>query len=246
MMKLIFSDEFDYEGKPDPTKWSHETGGNWHNNEIQYYTNHLENAFVKDSKLTIVALKEKMGTRHHTSARLTTYKKFSFKYGKIEMLAKLPSGKGSWPAFWMLPDAIKTGTPWPLSGEIDIMEYAAGVDPKAMHVSLHSELYNHKINTQETYVAQIDGLSENFHKYTCIWEEDKIAFYIDDTHLLTFYKNKRTNGQPKPESIEAWPFDQNFHLLINLAVGGMFGGEVDDSQLPYTYEIKYIRVWQND
>lgn len=243
-MKLIFSDEFDYEGKPDPTKWTHATGGNWHNNEIQYYTDRLENAFVKDGKLTLVALNEKMGTRNHTSARLTTYGKFSFKYGKIEMSAKLPSGKGSWPAFWMLPDSIREGVLWPLCGEIDIMEYAAGVDPKALHVSLHSQLYNHTINTQETAVTSLEGLSEGFHKYTCEWAEDEISFSVDDKIIATFYKNKRTNGEAKEASEEAWPFDQPFHLLLNLAVGGMFGGEVDDEQLPYTYEIDYVRVWQ--
>jgi len=243
-MKLIFSDEFDYEGKPDPTKWTHETGGNWHNEEIQYYTDHLENAYVKNGKLTIVALNEKMGTRHHTSARLTTYGNFSFKYGKVEMSAKLPHGKGSWPAFWMLPDAIKEGVSWPLSGEIDIMEYAAGVDERAMHVSLHSLLYNHSINTQETFVASLESLTEGFHKYTCEWAEDKISFSVDDEIIATFYKDKRTNGESKVQSEEGWPFEQNYHLLLNLAVGGFFGGEVDDTQLPYVYEIEYVRVWQ--
>lgn len=243
-MKLIFSDEFDYEGKPDPTKWTHETGGNWHNDEIQYYTDHLENAYVKDGKLSLVARNEKMGTRDHTSARLTTYGNFSFKYGKIEMSAKLPAGKGSWPAFWMLPDAIKEGVNWPLCGEIDIMEYAAGVDAKLMHVSLHSELYNHSKDTQETHVEPLEGLCDGFHKYSCEWNEDSIAFSFDDQVLATFYRDKRANGEVKDPSEEGWPFNQNFHLLINLAVGGFFGGEVDASHLPYVFEIEYVRVYQ--
>ena len=245
-MKLIFNDEFDYEGKPDRAKWIHETGGNWHNNEIQYYTDHIENAFVTDGRLTIVALNEKMGTRNHTSARLTTYGKFSFKYGKVEVSAKLPAGKGSWPAIWMLPDAIKEGIPWPLCGEIDIMEYAAGAHKEAVHFTLHSGLYNHTINTQETHVEYLDGVTEAFHKYTCEWKADSIIYSVDDQVIATFYRDKCTNGESKVQSMEAWPFNQNYHLLINLAVGGMFGGEVDDSHFPYIYEIEYVRVWQAD
>jgi len=244
--KLIFNDEFDYEGKPDKTKWVHEIGGRWHNNEIQYYTDNLENAYVKDGKLTIKAQLENMGDRNHTSARLTTYEKFSFQYGKIEMSAKLPKGKGSWPAFWMLPDDIKEGVNWPLSGEIDIMEFAEGASKLDMHVSLHSKLYNHTIGTQETYVAKIEGLTEGFHKYSCIWTEDDISFYVDDLNIATFGKYIRTNGEKKAHGIEAWPFDKPYHLLLNLAVGGMFGGEVDDKDLPYIYEVEYVRVWQKN
>lgn len=243
-MKLVFSDEFNYEGKPDPTKWVHEIGGNWHNNEIQYYTDHLENAFVKDGKLSIVALNEKMGTRNHTSARLTTYGKFSFMHGKVEVSAKLPRGKGSWPAIWMLPDSIKKGINWPLCGEIDIMEYAAGVDDKLMHVSLHSELYNHIKNTQETHVEALEGLCDGFHKYGCEWSEDRIIFLFDDKVLATIDRDKRVNGEPKVTTEEGWPFNQNFHLLLNLAVGGFFGGEVEDSDLPYVFEIEYVKIWQ--
>lgn len=243
-MKLIFSDEFDYEGSPNPAKWTHQTGGNWHNNEIQYYTDQLENAFVKDGKLTLVALNEKMGTRQHTSARLTTYGKFSFMHGKVEVSAKLPSGKGSWPAIWMLPDAIKEGVHWPLCGEIDIMEYAAGVNKKAVHFTLHSQLHNHTKGTQETHIEYLDGVAEVFHKYTCEWKEDAIIYSVNDQVVATFYRDTCTNGEPKVKGVEAWPFNQNFHLLINLAVGGMFGGEVDDAQLPYVYEIEYVRVWQ--
>ena len=246
-MKLIFSDEFNYEGAPDPTKWVHETGNDWHNNEIQYYTDDLKNAYVKDGKLHIVALNEEKGTRKHTSARLTTYGKFSCTYGKIEMSAKLPKGIGSWPAFWMLPDDINEGVDWPLAGEIDIMEYSYGMSPVEMHYSLHSELYNHSINTQETLVAKIDGLSEGFNKFTCEWEENQISFYVDDVHQVTFYRDKRTNGEPKEQGERAWPFDKPYHLLLNLAVGGFFAGDkVDDDTLPFEYVIDYVKVWQKD
>lgn len=244
-MKLIFSDEFDYEGKPDPAKWTHETGGNWFNNEIQYYTDELKNAYVKDGKLTIAALLEKKEHRNHTSARIKTQGKFSFMYGKIEMSAKLPKGKGSWPAFWMMPED-RGGKPWPLCGEIDLMEYAWGADKQAVHFTVHSELYNHTIGTQETHIEYLDGVTEGFNKYTCEWKEDEISYFVNDSLVATFYKDKCTDGSPKPQSEEAWPFDQEFHLLLNLAVGGMFGGEVDDAQLPYVYEIEYVRVWQAD
>ena len=244
-MKLVFSDEFDYEGKPNPEKWIHETGNDWHNNEQQYYTDNERNAFVKDGKLHIVALLEDMGTRKYTSARLTTYGKYSFTYGRVEMRAKLPTGVGSWPAFWMLSDAIHEGTGWPLSGEIDIMEYAHGVDPTEMHVSLHSELYNHSIGTQETFVANLDGLTDDFHTYTCDWEKDKVTFLFDDKEIATFYRDKRSNGEPKEQGEAAWPFDQPFHILLNLAVGGFFAHDkIVDEDLPFTYEIDYVKVWQ--
>ena len=242
-MRLIFSDEFNYEGKPDPTKWGYETGNDWHNNEVQYYTDDLKNAYVKDGKLHLVALLEDKGTRHHTSARILTHGKFSFQYGKIEMRAKLPKGKGSWPAFWMMPDSCKEGARWPLCGEIDLMEFAWGADPQDLHFTVHSELYNHKIGTQETLIKKFAGLTDEFHKYTCEWTADSIAYFVDDEHVVTFYKDRCTDGSPKPQTVEAWPFDQPYFLLLNLAVGGMFGGEVDDAQLPYVYEIDYVKVW---
>ena len=246
-MKLIFSDEFNYEGAPDPMKWSFDVGNDWHNNEVQYYTDDIKNCYVKDGKLHIVALNEEKGTRRHTSARIHTYGKFSCTYGKIEMVAKLPQGIGSWPAFWMLPDDIREGVDWPLAGEIDIMEYSYGMDPREMHYSLHSELYNHVIGTQETLVAKIDGLAEDFNKYTCEWEENKISFYVDDVHQVTFHRDTRINGEPKEQGERAWPFDKNYHLILNLAVGGFFAGDkVDDSTLPFEYVIDYVKVWQKD
>ena len=242
-MKLIFSDEFDYEGKPDPTKWVHDTGGNWHNNEIQYYTDALENSFVKDGKLHIVSKKEKMGNRDYTSARLTTYGKFSFTHGKVEVSAKLPHGKGSWPAIWMLPDSIQEGTDWPLCGEIDIMEHV-GKDENMVHVSLHSENYNHIHHTQETYFEHVEDVCGSFHKYTCEWDEKSISFSYDDRVVARFFRDHKMDGTPKEQGVEAWPFNQDFHLILNTAVGGFWGGDVDESQLPYVFEIEYVRVYQ--
>lgn len=121
VVKLVFSDEFDYEGKPDPAKWNYETGGHgWGNNELQYYTDSEENAFVKEGRLFIVGKRQKMGGNDYTSAKLVTYGKFSLKYGRIDVSAKLPKGAGSWPAIWMLSDSIQKGSKdWPLCGEID-------------------------------------------------------------------------------------------------------------------------------
>ena len=243
-MKLIFSDEFDYEGAPDATKWTHQVGGYWFNDEIQYYTDNLKNSHVKDGKLYIVALNEKKENRNHTSARITTHGKFSFKYGKIEMMAKLPNGKGSWPAFWMMPDSNKEGIHWPLCGEIDIVEYAAGTDESALHFTVHSQLYNHSIGTQETHIEYLPLPPTGFNKYTCEWQEDEISYFINNRPVARFFRDKCTDGSEKTQTEEAWPFNQNFYLILNLAVGGMFGGEVDDSQFPYVYEIEYVRVWQ--
>jgi len=242
-MKLIFSDEFNYEGKPDPEKWTHETGGEWHNDEIQYYTDSLENAFVKNGKLHIVSKKENMGSRHYTSARLTTHGKFSFMHGKVEVSAKLPHGKGSWPAIWMLPDSIEQGTDWPLCGEIDIMEHV-GKDENMVHVSLHTESYNHIHHNQETYFEHIEDVCGSFHKYGCEWDEKSIAFLYDDRLVARFYRDYKVDGTPKEQGEKAWPFNQNFHLILNTAVGGFWGGEVDDAQIPYVFEIDYVKIWQ--
>ena len=244
-MRLIFSEEFDYEGKPDPTKWTHQTGGNWFNNEIQYYTDDLANAYVQGGKLTIAALLEQREHRNHTSARITTQGKFAFTHGRIEMSAKLPKGAGSWPAFWMMPED-RDGKPWPLCGEIDLMEYAWGADPQDVHFTVHSQMYNHSINTQETLIEKFDGLTESFNRFTCDWREDSIAYYVNDRHIVTFCRDKCVDGSPKPDTFEAWPFNQPFHLLLNLAVGGMFGGEVDDADFPFVYEIEYVKVWSFD
>jgi beta-glucanase (GH16 family) len=174
--KLIWSDEFDDDGLPDDTKWSYDIGGHgWGNNEKQYYrAKSKENSIIKDGKLHIIALKKDFEQSNYTSAKLTTYQKLDLQYGKIEVKAKLPKGKGSWPAIWMLPASIKTDKePWPLCGEIDIMEHV-GKDPNVVHTSLHTELYNHIKGTQITFFDTLNNVFDEYHTYGIEWDEKSL------------------------------------------------------------------------
>ena len=238
--KLIWSEEFDYTGFPDSTKWSYDTEGNvyqWGNNEAQYYTSgRKENAWVSDGVLRITALKEPMEGRSYTSARLITKGKGDWLYGRFEIRAKLPTGRGTWPAIWMLPTDWEYGD-WPKSGEIDIMENV-GYDPDTIVVSSHTEKYNHAIGTQKNAKIACPDCYKAFHVYALEWEEDEYRLYVDDQLYFTF-KNEGTG-------YEVWPYDKRFHILLNLAIGGNWGGQkgIDDSLFPHVFEIDYVRVYK--
>ena len=238
---LVWSDEFDYEGKPDPTKWGYDTGaGGWGNHELQNYTSG-DNAEVKDGLLIITARKEKSGNAEYTSARLVTRGKGDWLYGKIVVRAKLPKGLGTWPAIWMLPTDWKYGS-WPKSGEIDIMEHV-GYDQDNIHYSIHTESYYHSIGTQKTSTTKWAGVSEEFHEYAIEWLPDKIIFYTDDKVTYTYQPTKYKSTPTYKE----WPFDKRFHLLLNIAVGGDWGGQrgVAEDIWPQTMEVDYVRVYQS-
>ena len=238
---LIWSDEFDYEGLPDETKWDYDVGGSgWGNNELQYYTKG-DNAFVKDGKLTIEARKESHEGKDYTSSRLVSRGKGDWLYGKIEVSAKLPSGLGTWPAIWMLPTDWDYGS-WPASGEIDIMEHV-GYNQNTVHGSVHTQSYYHSINTQKTATKYIEGVSEEFHTYMLEWLPDKILVYIDGEVIFSF---EPTKYKPNP-TYKEWPFDKRMHLLLNIAVGGNWGGAkgMDESIYPIQMEIDYVRVYQS-
>lgn len=239
--ELLWSDEFDYEGLPDDTKWNYDVGGSGYgNNELQYYTSD-RNAFVADGYLTIEARKEEQGGMDYTSARLVSRGKGDFLYGKIEVCAKLPSGRGTWPAIWMLPTDWEYGA-WPASGEIDIMEHV-GYNQDTIHASIHCQSYYHSINTQKTATKYVEGVSDDFHIYSVEWLPDKIMAYIDGELYFTF---EPTKYKAKP-SYKEWPFDKKMHLLLNLAVGGNWGGAkgVDDTIFPQSMVIDYVRVYQS-
>jgi beta-glucanase (GH16 family) len=232
----VWHDEFDYSGRPDPSKWGYDLGGDgWGNNELQYYTDRIDNASVGDGVLTITERKEVMEDRSYTSARLVSKGKGDFRYGRFEVRAKLPSGRGTWPAIWMLPTDWAYGD-WPKSGEIDIMEHV-GFDPDIVHLSVHTEAYNHVINTQKTATRKVPGAMTAFHRYRVDWTPDTIRGYIDDVQTFEFV-NEGTGPA-------AWPFDQRFHLLLNIAVGGNWGGKqgVDDKVFPARMEVDYVRVY---
>ncbi len=232
-----WSDEFNYTGAPETSKWGYDIGGHgWGNNELQYYTNSLQNAKVENGKLTITARPETMGTNTYTSARLVTKGKGDFLYGRVEVSAKLPAGKGTWPAIWMLPTDWAYGD-WPKSGEIDIMEHV-GYDPNNVLFSVHTMDYNHSIGTQKSGGKLIPTAIGAFHKYRVDWTPYAVRGYFDDEQVFQFVNEGK--GYSK------WPFDKRFHLLINLAVGGNWGGAqgIDPTAFPASFEIDYVRVYK--
>lgn len=233
----VWADEFDYNGLPDPAKWTYDLGGGgWGNNELQYYTDKAANAQVANGMLSVIARKEKMDNRDYTSARLVSKGRGDFLYGRFEIKAKLPAGKGTWPAIWMLPTDWAYGD-WPKSGEIDIMEHV-GYDPNRVHMSVHTEAYNHSIGTQKTATTTVDKAIGEFHVYRVDWTPYAIRGYIDGSLLFTF-----TN---ESKGYKTWPFDKKFHFLLNIAVGGNWGGQqgIDDSVFPAVMEIDYVRAYK--
>lgn len=236
--KIVWSDEFNYTGAPDSTKWGYDLGGNgWGNNELQFYTKSNKNVRVENGNLIIEAHKDSIENSPYSSTRLVSKKKGDWLYGRIEVRAKLPKGKGTWPAIWMLSTDWKYGG-WPESGEIDIMEHV-GYDPGVIHGTVHTESYNHIKQTQNEGTVTIPDVQTDFHVYALEWRENKMDFLVDDKvfHSIT--------RDPK-DDYKGWPFDQRFHLLLNLAVGGNWGGKngVDESIWPQRMEVDYVRVYE--
>lgn len=233
----VWSDEFDKDGLPDATKWGYDLGGTgWGNNELENYTNSINNASVTNGILSITARKEPSNGRGYTSARMVTTNKGDWLYGRFEIKAKLPAGKGTWPAIWMLSTDWAYGD-WPKSGEIDIMEHV-GYDPNNIHISAHTEKYYFKINTQKTATKIIDNATTQFHLYRLDWTPYALRGYIDDQLVFQFVN--------EGAGYAVWPFDKRFHLLLNLAVGGDWGGAqgVDDTIFPVAMDVDYVRVYK--
>jgi len=236
--KLVWSDEFDYTGLPDSTKWGYDTGNHgWGNNELQYYTDkRIQNAKVANGLLTIEAVKEDYKGSHFTSARLLSKHKGDWQYCRVEARAKLAGAKGTWSAIWMLPTDWAYGG-WPESGEIDIMENV-GYMPDSVFGTVHTKSYNHVIGTQKGKSIFKDDLSDEFHIYAMEWTKDKIKIFVDNELFFEFTNEKKTSKE--------WPFDKRFHVLLNLAVGGNWGGKmgVDESAFPQKMEIDYVRIYK--
>ena len=234
--ELVWNDEFN-EGDMPGNEWSYETGGGgWGNNELQTYVNGSKDgeqlAVVKDGIFSIIC-KEIEGSVY--SIRINTKK--SWKYGYFEARLKLPTGKGTWPAFWMMPANF---TAWPDDGEIDIME-EVGYNPNYVSSSIHCSSYNHQNGTQKTKEVYVSTAQTEFHVYALEWTEDYIKTYVDGKELFYFANDKAGNKN-------TWPFDAPFYLKLNLAWGGNWGGAqgIDVSALPATYEIDYVRVFQKN
>lgn len=230
--KLVWEENFN--GKSLNEKvWNIELGDGcpncgWGNNERQLYTN--ENHQLIKGNLVITARKK--GDKY-TSTRITTKNKQEFQYGYFEARAKLPVGQGIWPAFWMLGSNIQE-VGWPKSGEIDILEYV-GREPHMVFTTLHTQdSHGNSINTKKT---KIEDIEKGFHRYGIDWSKDKMDFFVDDVLVYTF--------QPEVKNENTWPFNQPFYFLVNLAIGGNFGGpEVDDTIFPQKFIVDYIKVYQ--
>ncbi len=235
--KLVWSDEFNYTGLPDSTRWNYDIGGHgWGNEELQYYTaKRKENGRVEKGHLIIEAIKEKWDNRNYTSARLVTKGKGDWQYGRVEVRARIPSGRGTWPAIWML--GSNTPLKWPDDGEIDIMEHV-GFNQGTIHASIHCKKYYHSIGTQKTGTIPVPDCSEAFHVYSTEWTKDSVTVAVDGNVYFRF-ANEHTG-------YEAWPFDNKMYLLLNIAVGGHWGGQkgIDDTVFPKRMEIDYVRVYQ--
>ncbi len=232
-LNLIWSDEFNYTGSPESSKWNYNIGaGGWGNNEAQYYTSRFENVKVENGYLTITAKKENYEGAEYTSTRMLTQGKFDFTYGKVEVRAKLPSGGGTWPAIWMLGSNISTVN-WPACGEVDIMEHVGnnqGTVQSAMHTP---SSYGGTINHGSQY---LEDVSTEFHVYAVEWTEEKMVFSVDDVVHYTY--------NPSIKDSDTWPFTANQFIILNIAIGGNMGGAIDPNFTQSSMLIDYVRVYQ--
>jgi beta-glucanase (GH16 family) len=245
---LVWSDEFDINGLPDPSKWAYDTAQNragWFNNEKQYYAaNRLENSRVESGKLIITARRERLisapdyGGQDFTSARLVTRGLASWTYGFFEIRAKLPCGQGTWPAIWTLGVGGPKGMVWPDDGEIDIMEFV-GSKPSEVFATVHNLKYNWQGGIRpSSSSASIPDACTNFHNYQLTWTPEKISIGVDDRIYFNYLN-------PKNGDLQAWPFDKPQYLLLNIAIGGDLGGKVDDSIFPVEFQIEHVRIYKN-
>jgi len=233
--KIVWADEFDQDGEPDQKKWAYDAAdsGKW-NQELQLYTESRDNSNVKNGMLTISALKDTAGK--WTSARIFTKGRSDWTYGYFEIKAKMPAGKGTWPAIWMMPSRDTYGA-WPDSGEIDIMEFV-GFDPDKVYTSAHTKSFNHRINTQKTRAAYIKDVCTDFHTYACEWSPKGIFWYVDDKPFYFFVNEGKTTAE--------WPFDKPFYIILNVAMGGSWGGMMgmDPNLNKADMVVDYVRVYQ--
>ena len=231
---LVWSDEFDYNGLPDTNKWNFQLGKARANNEPQYYTNDPENVFVDDGKLTITCRIENVsGENRYTSARINTRGKHEFTYGRIEARAKLPKGRGVWPAIWTLG----LNGRWPACGEIDIMEFW-GHNPNTIGANVHTRDYNHTKGTGRGGEIVTQDPWKDYHIYAVEWFSDRMDFYFDDK---LFYSCKS-----KGEGIGEWPFFEPQYLILNFALWNNWNGQpgIDDSIFPQEFIVDYVRIYE--
>ena len=243
--KLVWSDEFNEGTQPDDSRWSYNVGNwGWGNFEPQYYTNaDPDNAKIKDGNLIIEAIKDDEGY-DWTSARLTTQGKVAFKYGRIEFRARVPTGRGTWAAGWLLGNSYVDELSWPYCGEIDVLECVGyEIDDSTgngiNHATCHTPAYYFKIGNQISAQIEVEAMNSEYHTYAVEWYPDRIEAYLDGEHYYTYDKNAN--------ELE-WPFDQPQCIILNLAVGGGWGGAkgIDESWDRHQYILDYVRVYAKD
>lgn len=238
--QLVWHDEFDGEGIPDPTKWTYAVGGHgWGNKEKQFYTEaREENAGIRDGKLHVTGRKEKWEENDYTSARVISRGLGDFQYGRFEIRAKVPPARGTWSAIWMMPsDWQFSDGGWPDIGEIDIMEHV-GHDSGTVHASAHSRDYQWQKGTQKTGILKVPTATEEFHTYVLEWSEARLAAYVDDEMYFEYLNEGEGEGK--------WPYNKPFYLIMNVAIGGEWVNAhgVDDAALPQSMEVDYVRVFK--
>jgi beta-glucanase (GH16 family) len=235
--QLVWSDEFDKDGLPDSTLWGYDQGNSgFGNNELEYYTfKRPENGRVENGNLVIEARKESYSGSDYTSARLKTYLKAQWTYGKFKIRAKLPSGTGTWPALWLL--SATTPLVWPDDGELDIME-EVGFNANVIYGTAHNKLYNGAQGTQKGSFTSIPDAQDSFHVYELEWTPTQVSWSVDSAVFFVY-----TNPNTGPS---AWPYSSDFFLILNIAIGGNWGGQhgVDDSIFPQQMLVDYVRVYQ--
>jgi beta-glucanase (GH16 family) len=237
--RLVWSDEFERDGLPDPAKWAYDTGMNkagWHNRELQYYAGpRAENAVVQGGRLVITARQESLssapdwGGQRYTSTRLISQGKGEWTYGFFEVRAKLPCGQGTWPAIWMLNRDVD----WPAGGELDIMEHI-GREPGRVFSTVHTAAGHGGNGTGAA--RQVNDACTAFHNYQMHWTADAVRFGIDGVVHFE-YRNPR-------QGKASWPFDAPQFLILNIAIGGDLGGAVDDRVFPVSMHVEHVRVYQ--
>lgn len=252
-LELVHADEFNYTGLPDPDKWGYDVAGpGWVNNEEQNYVGYRqENSRVENGHLIIEARHDNFDGHPYSSARLNSNYKMMFRYGRVEFRAKLPGGRGTWPALWLMPNDIyryattcsaQTGwvngcDAWPNSGEIDVMEYV-GYDAGVIHGSAHTKNANFQSGGNFTSHITIENETTEFHTYAIEWTENKIEYFVDDISYGVLNKPN--------DSWEDWPFDQPFYVIMNIAIGGSWGGAqgIDPNIFPAQMVVDYVRMYE--
>lgn len=231
---LVWSDEFNVDGRPDPEFWQFQTGGGgWGNKELQHYTDRPQNVRIENGHLVLESHREAYQGDPFTSGRVRT--RLGWQYGRVEVRAQMPGGVGTWPAIWMMPLKAKhSDVEWPDNGELDILEHV-GRDPDTVMSCFYTKNFNWMINTGKIKTVSLPSATKQFHVYSLEWDENGATYAIDGTPVHEF-PNPKTNYHD-------WPYDQAYYLILNMAIGG-FGGEAAPDLEAKQFLIDSVRIYQ--